>query len=40
MDQLFTYKDILPSNTVKPNSLTAGFGRKTMTEIACKDYSS
>lgn len=37
MNQLLTYKDILPSNTVKPNSLTAAFGRKTMTEIACKE---
>lgn len=32
MDQLFTYKDILPSNRVKPNSLTGSFERKTMTE--------
>lgn len=37
MDQLFTYKDILPSSRVKPNSLIGGFGRKTMTENVCKD---
>lgn len=32
MIQLFTYKDLLPSNRVKPDLLTGSFGRKIITD--------